>query len=130
MADVDDQYPPPGFQDAGDIADRLAADGLVVDVVQGDAGDDRVERGVGERELAGVAGLDVDSVGDPFEAGVGERRVGRVAGKVFRLPQVHADGAAALVQPFRGGDEEQPPAAADVEHLLVAPPGQAVEVPL
>src|SRR5262249_37351608 len=129
VLDVHQGHPPARLQDPGDLAHGLLPPLAVGDVVQGQAGKDDVERAVREGQGTGVAVPDLDAVGDPLPSGVLAGRLGAVAAQVLALPEVNT-GRLAGGQAAGGADQQQAPAAADVQHRLVAAPGDQVQEPL
>src|SRR5262245_2757300 len=127
MTNVVDDDLPSRLQHPRDFQEGFGAVGRGVEVVDRAARDDPVERPVRERDPPHVRGPDLDAVGDALEPRVLERRLGPVAGQVLRLPDIDAERLATPRETLGGADEEQPAAAADVEHRFVSPPLHAVE---
>src|SRR5208282_5202138 len=88
--------------------------------------DDGIERLVGERQLAHVGSLILDTLGNALQTGIVERGVRAVVGLVFRLPEVDPDGFA-VAKPLGGSDQHQAAPAANVENMLAPAQGNEVE---
>ena len=110
---------PCGRRDACDLGDGALAVRGGREVVDREARHDTVDARVGERQRAHVAVADLHSVTHAFGLRVGEGRGGAVVRLIACGPEVDADGATGR-EMLRRADEQQPVAAADVEHRLVA----------
>jgi hypothetical protein len=107
------------------VAGALAV-GRLGHVVDRDRRHNRVEPRVVERQRPHVGVDDLDALAHALGLGVGERRGAAVVRLVGRRPDVDADGAA-VAQPLRRPDEQQPAPAADVEDVLAAAQPERVE---
>ena len=121
---VRDQEAPARSQYAPRFVDRLVAAALVADVADGDAGNDQVETGAFERQLAHVRRMQFDPFGDAFGQRVLLRGRHGVAPLVLDAPDIDAHGAA-LRQVFGGHQQHRAAAAAKIEHTFVATDGRA-----
>jgi hypothetical protein len=115
-----------GLQHTDDFAAGLIAAFFRGNVVQAEVGGDHIEGGVGEFDGRGVAILHVHFILHAFEFRVAQGAFAGVAGKIHFAPRIDSTRASGG-QAFCRANHQQSRAGADVQHLLVAAPGNAIQ---
>jgi hypothetical protein len=88
---------------------------------------DDVEVAIRKWNLPHVGGQNRYAVGNTFAPRIFERGVGMVAGEVFRLLDVDA-GRRSGRKALGGTQKHEPKTATDIEHRLISPPRDQIEL--
>lgn len=123
---VDDAQLPTRAKDAHGFTKRLGAFVVAGDVAQGQAAEHHVERLGRKGEIPCVGIDDFDTLADALEHRVALGGCPAIARLVAQPPDIDS-GRPAPGEAPGGRDEDGAPAAADVEHMLVAAQAEVVE---
>ena len=123
---VDDAHLPARAKDAHGLTKRLGAFVVAGDVAQGQAAEHHVERLGRKGEIPCVGIDDVDTLADALEHRVALGGCPAIARLVAQPPDIDS-GRTAPGEATGRRDEDGAPAAADVEHVLVASQAEVVE---